>query len=113
MVDYDIIVLSETWLHNGINDNELGLFPTYSVFRSDRGSTLGTNINIRGGGVVIAVKSHLHCYRIPLQNNDVEQLFIKLSLGSFLLLIGAVYIPPKSDINVYNSHTDTVNNLLT
>jgi len=29
------------------------------------------------------------------------------------LLIGAVYIPPKSDINVYNSHTDTVNNLLT
>jgi len=29
------------------------------------------------------------------------------------LLIGAVYIPPKSDINVYNSHTDSVNNLLT
>jgi len=113
LVDYDIIVLSETWLHNDINDNELGLLPTYSVFRSDRGSTFGTNINIRGGGVLIAVKSHLHCYSIPLQNNDVEQLFIKLSLGSFLLLIGAVYIPPKSDMNVYNSHTDTVNNLLT
>jgi len=85
----------------------------FSFFRSDRGSTFGTNINIRGGGVLIAVKSHLPCYCIPLQNNDVEQLFIKLSTGSFLLLIGAVYIPPKSDINVYNSHTDTVNNLLT
>lgn len=29
-----------------------------------------------------------------------------------ILLIGAVYIPPQSDINVYNSHTDIVNNLL-
>jgi len=29
------------------------------------------------------------------------------------LLTGAVYIPAKSDINVYNFHTDTINNLLT
>jgi len=65
LVDYDIIVLSETWLYNGIDDNKLGLLPTYSIFCSDRGSIFaGTNINIRGGGVLIAVKSHLRCYRI-------------------------------------------------
>jgi len=47
-----------------------------------------------------------------LQNNKIEQLYIKLSIGSLILLIGTLYIPPQSDINVYNLHTDTVNNLL-
>ncbi|KAF0705869.1 Uncharacterized protein FWK35_00030061, partial [Aphis craccivora] len=34
--DYDIIVLSETWLRDEVNDCELGLLPKYSVFRCDR-----------------------------------------------------------------------------
>lgn len=79
--DYDVIVLSEPWLYKEINDNELGLFPNYSIFsfRCDRGSVIGTNIG--GGGVLIAVKSHLHCYRIIcilLQNINIEQSFVSL-----------------------------------
>lgn len=54
----------------------------------------------------------MHSNCVQLQNNNIEQLYVKLSIGSLILLIGAVYIPPQSDINVYNSHTDTVNNLL-
>jgi len=54
----------------------------------------------------------VYSYRVLLQDNKIEQLFVKLSVGSLVLLIGAVYIPPQSDINVYNSHTDIVNNLL-
>lgn len=109
MSDYDFIILSETWLYNGINENELDLIPNYSIFCYDKGSVIGTDI--RGGGVLITVKSHIHCHRILLQNNN-EQLFVKLSIASFILSIGAVYIPLHSDINVYNTHTDTVNNLL-
>lgn len=47
-----------------------------------------------------------------MQNNNIEQSYVLLSLDSLILLIGAVYIPPQSDIDVYNTHTDTVNNLL-
>lgn len=80
----------------------------------DRESLICNNVNvsIRGGGVLIAIKSYLHSYRILLHDNKIEQLYVKLSIGSLILLIGAVYIPPQSDINVYNSHTDIVNNLL-
>lgn len=110
LVDYDIIVLSETWLNNEVNDSELGLLSKYTIFRCDRGSIIGNNI--RGGCVLIAIKSHFHRCQLNLQNNNIEQLFINLSLGSFTLVIGAVYIPPHSNVNTYNDHTNTVNNLL-
>jgi len=33
-------------------------------------------------------------------------------MDSFTLLIGSVYIPPISSVDIYNDHTDTVSNLL-
>lgn len=110
MEDDDIIVLSETWLRDEVNDCELGLLPKYSVFRCDRCSVI--NNDIRGGGVLIAIKNHFNCSQIIIHNNNIEQIFIKLTIGSTTLLIGAVYIPPHFGVNVYNSHTDTVNSLL-
>lgn len=59
--DYDIIVLTETWLSNDINDAELGLCPNYQVFGRDRCSI--QDVQIRGGGVLIAVKNQFPCYR--------------------------------------------------
>jgi len=110
LVHYDIIILTKTWLHNEVNDIELGLIPKYTVFRCDRDSVMGCII--RGGGVLIAAKNHLQCNRIPLHNNNIQQLFIKFSMDSFTLLIGSVYIPPNSSVDIYNDHTDTVSNLL-
>jgi len=70
LVDFDIIILTETWLHNEVNDIELGLMPKYTVFRCDRDSVMGSII--RGGGVLIAVNNRLQCNRIPLQDNNIE-----------------------------------------
>jgi len=65
-------------------------------------SALTQTSEVRLGGVlIIAVKRHLHCYRILLQNNDVEKLFVKLSIGSFILLIGADNVLPNFNINRY------------
>lgn len=36
LADFDVIVLTETWLHNGININELGLFINHSIFFRDK-----------------------------------------------------------------------------
>lgn len=110
MVDYDIIVLSETWLRDEVNDCELGLLPNYSIFRCDRCNVI--NNDIRGGGVLIAIKNHFNCSQVTIYNNNIEQIFVKLTIGSTILLIGAVYIPPHSGENVYNNHTDVVNSLL-
>lgn len=111
LCDYDVIVLPETWLHNGINDNELGLLPNYSILCCDRGRLVFGN-NARGGGALIAVKSYFHFNVVLLQNNNIDQLFVKLTIGSFILLIASVYNPSHSDIKTYNINTDTVNNLL-
>ena len=49
-VDYDIFLITETWLHGSIYDKEIS--PNgYNIYRFDRSS--------RGGGVLIFVKSSL------------------------------------------------------
>jgi len=89
LYDYDVIALTETWLHNKINDNEFGPFPYYSIYHCDRVNVVGNNVNhsVRGGSILIAIKIHLHSYLILLQNYNIGQLFIKLSIGSLILLI--------------------------
>jgi len=32
LINYDVISLFEIWLRNGSSDNELELFPTFSIF---------------------------------------------------------------------------------
>ena len=54
LMNPDIIAITETWLHEGIADNEI-LPSSYNVLRNDRGS--------RGGGVLLAVKSNISCSR--------------------------------------------------
>jgi len=48
---YDYIILSETWLNEEFNDNELG-FSQYNIFRCDR--NINTSNLSRGGGVLCA-----------------------------------------------------------
>ena len=51
----DIIVISETWLHDGFFDSELGL-TGYNIHRQDRNSL--NNPSSNGGGVMICSKEH-------------------------------------------------------
>lgn len=54
--DYDVICITETWLHPGIFDSEL-FDPRYSVYRVDRDyDRLGLRM---GGGVLVAVRRGL------------------------------------------------------
>jgi len=53
---YEIIILTETWLLLDILDSELGL-ASFQVLRLDR--SIRTSQYSRGGGVPIAIKSHL------------------------------------------------------
>jgi hypothetical protein len=66
----------------------------------------------RDDGVLIAVKNRFLCHRLSICDNSVEQLFIRISDKCPSLVIGAVYIPPASDINVYDIQFNTVDVLL-
>lgn len=39
---------------------------------------------------------------------SIEQLFVKIFINSSSVVIGAVYIPPDSDLNVYISHGESL-----
>lgn len=61
---------------------------------------------------MIAVKNRFSSYRLSLQNNSIEQLFVKINLKSFPLIIGSVYIPPRSCIEHYNVHINVIDNIM-
>lgn len=107
--DYDIIVLSETWLHLGINSNELGM-ENYVIYRLDR--NVNTSVSVRGGGVLIAVKKTLPSHSIKTDQNTVEHLFVEVMVNGSPILIGAVYIPPRSDYNCYLNHCQTLESII-
>ncbi|KAF0751838.1 Reverse transcriptase domain-containing protein [Aphis craccivora] len=55
-LEHIFIILSETWLTNGIFNNELGLY-NYNIFRCDR-SSLSSNCSLKGG-VLIGIRKDI------------------------------------------------------
>ena len=55
--EYDVIVLTETWLDDAISSTMLFDDNRFTVYRTDRSTTNSTKT--RGGGVLIAVKKKL------------------------------------------------------
>ena len=92
----DILVISETWLHKGI-DAQTVYIQGYNIYRSDRAS--------RGGGVAVYVKSTyaaaiLNAVSIP---KCFEFISLKIDLGykNSIIVIG-VYRPPSAPTMALN-----------
>jgi hypothetical protein len=96
--------LTETWLSPDISNSELGF----------NGLDRNTNTSLcsRGGGVLIAVKSNYYSSLIATNNNTVEQLFVLLTISSINFIIGAVYLPPNCPLQLYESHANTVEDIV-
>lgn len=106
---YDILIFCETWLTNDVPDAELGL-TNFNIFRVDREATNSTKK--RGGGVLIAIKKHLKAKKLEVPQTDIEQVFVLIKIGNESLILGCVYIPPASSIEVYQSHCDSLEFLM-
>lgn len=77
MNSYDIIVLTETWLLDGVLNTEL-FDDRYLVFRRDRDyERTGQS---RGGGVLIAVNHNLSAVLQPEWNSSAEDLWVTVML---------------------------------
>lgn len=97
LCESDVVLITETWLCEGILDTEL-CNSSYSIFRRDRGYGLG-------GGVMILCAEHLHaCARPEWQKPDLECIWVTIparSLGSSRdMHIAVVYVPPNSSLAV-------------
>lgn len=108
--EYDIVVITETWLHYEINSAEY-FDSYYTVYRRDRYSD--PSIINKGGGVLIAVKANYNSELYNLHYNFVEQLCIKLTfLNNTCIYIVISYIPPNSSFETYKHHLDNIQKII-
>ena len=110
--EYDVIVLTETWLDDRILSTQL-FGNHYTVFRNDRSPQ--NSSKSRGGGVLIAVSVKLNCRIDPATiHNTLEQLWVTVETQHSVISIGVVYIPPdrKSDSVLIQQHVDSIGSVL-
>lgn len=100
-LDYDVLLLTETWLNCFISDNEV-FCDRYIIYRRDRLTSE------RGGGVMIAVRSTVPSCRINVPNDTCEDLFVSVTVNNRLFLFGCTYIPPSSPSSVFMDHISNV-----
>ena len=87
--NFDVICITESWLHDAISDDEIKM-EEYTVFRRDR-------VGDSHGGVCVYVKNNLHVRRrndIEIQN--LECVWIEITTHNKKVLIGTFYRPPNS-----------------
>lgn len=96
----DIYALTETWLCEGINDQELG-FRNLNVFRTDRSSET-SNKGI-GGGVLLAVKKSILAYKVATKCKSIESVYVAIRIKGCQLVVGNVYLPPKCSMETISN----------
>ena len=115
MDGFDVIGVSESWLHDSIASSQIG-FEGYTLYRQDR--CQNPQINKRGGGIVAYVKEALSPYSnliVQLCNvtSNLEQLWLEICKPNFKRqIIGVIYRPPagtlKGFITELESSIDSV-----
>lgn len=98
-VDFDVIILVETWLNDSLSDSELG-FGNYNIFRLDRNPE--NSVFSRGGGVLIAVRNCLCSRALSIAVANIEQLFVDVRVNGKHMIL-ARFMFPRHLMFVYMS----------
>lgn len=91
--NFDIIMLTETWLTESIYSSEL-FTDHYNIFRKVRNYK-------RGGGALIAIRNDLVVTEIEMNNLNFEALAVKTLICSKIYYFVNVYFPPNSKLESY------------
>lgn len=103
--NFDLIVLTETWLAPGIFDNEL-FEDNFMVFRNDRSAR--NSVHALGGGVLIAARSDSfqRCERVLVSGIEhLEIVIVHVKSDTTFLYLVCLYIPSGSPGEVYDSYS--------
>lgn len=100
----DILLLTETWLNPNISDSEVLLdSPDFHIFRKDR-------IGRAGGGVLIAIKSHITSFVIDIPSR-LEIVWVCSSSHASKTIFGVCYRPPDCSESFVTDLHDNLTNL--
>lgn len=97
--NFDVIILTETWLKASVNDSEL-FGGEFLVHRCDRSSV--NSGRSHGGGVLVAVNKHIPSSRIFVRGCEcLEIVLVKIIYHGSTIFIACIYVPPhcSSDMN--------------
>ena len=101
--NFDIIALTETWLHAGIDTEELMLQPFNPPERKDRQTD-------RHGGVILYIKEGINYRRRhDLETGRVECIWIEITNRQRHILFGVFYRPPEADAEYFTFIEHSVN----
>lgn len=105
--DYDIFMVTETWLDSRVDENEVHI-PNYSFLHANRGG------DKKGGGVGMFIKNTITCERIEVSHGlNCEQLWVVIRNYNKKFCMGAIYRPPNTNINeFFDIFEETISNLL-
>lgn len=104
--NYDVVILTETWLKSSISDTEL-FGDDFVVYRCDR--NIRNSTKPHGGGVLIAINKNIPSQRLVITDSDqLEIIFIKCNIGSTKIFIVCIYIPSNSAVSVYKTVVDVL-----
>ena len=93
--DFDIIVLTETWLNEAVSDNEILIDNHGPPFRFCRSGL--------GGGVCIYIKNQISAkLRGDLYVQGTECVWVEINIAGKKVLVGGFYRPPNSDANMWD-----------
>ncbi|XP_058456541.1 uncharacterized protein LOC131433937 [Malaya genurostris] len=107
-VEVHKLVPKETWLNGNILDTELT--DQYIVYRCDRNNL--TSQYLRGGGVLIGIKKGIESSTVYVHGADrLEQIAVRATCESTGFVICAIYLPPNTDLSLYEQHAFYVNEL--
>lgn len=105
--NYDLIMLTETWLTEDISDSEI-FDPRYVVFRKDR--DIEVTGKKRGGGVLIAVQKKYKAFLIDIPTY-LETVFVEVSIHGKPIIFNCTYIPPQSNLQCFKDYVDIFTNI--
>ncbi len=106
--DYDVIIISETWLTKSFNSEEY-FPPNYVVHRKDRHDFC---TSLKGGGLLIAVKSSISNELIAC-HPIYDVVAVRINVASSSVLVVAVYIPCGSTLDYYIEIINFINSAVT
>jgi hypothetical protein len=100
--DFDLLAFSETWLSDEVSSDDLIITSFKKPERKDR--------NDGYGGVTVYVKNTIqYKRRLDLELNDIECIWLELSVVKKKILFSIMYRPPNSSANYLNSLNDSIN----
>lgn len=104
--DFDIYMFTETNLNESVISSNL-FPPIFETYRCDR--TKNTSEKESGGGVLISINKKYNSELILSgENDECEQIWIRINSKNKKLFLGVAYIPPNSSAMVYEKHLKLV-----